>query len=184
MTNDKKRKAAAVKPITDKNQLEQMKDYLKGRSIRNYVVFMVGINTGLRIKEILNLKVKNIKNGTHIEVNGNLKPMNKVLREVVQTYIHGKRGQEYLFQSREGNNQPIQRSMIYRAMDEAAKHVGITSVGTNSLRKTFGYHLYMQTQDLTMVKAALDYPYSKASLIDFLGIQDIVLEQTINDFSL
>jgi integrase len=178
------KESMAAQPIKDKAQLEEMKIYLKKRSLRNYIVFMVGINTGLRINDILSLKVKDIKKGTHIELNGRYVLMNKPLQDIMNPYLDGKKSDEYLFKSREGENKPVQRSMIYRALKEAAEHVGLKSIGASSMRKTFGYHLYAQTQDIRLVKAVLNYPHSVANLIEYLRVSEVVLERTMNDFSL
>ena len=51
-----------VEPIRDKNKIQDMKDELKKSGTRNYLLFFIGINTGLRISDILNLKCSDIKN--------------------------------------------------------------------------------------------------------------------------
>ena len=48
-----------VKPIKDKEKLNQVIDNLGG--IRNKMLFRLGLNTGLRISDILDLKVSDIK---------------------------------------------------------------------------------------------------------------------------
>ncbi|PEB90278.1 site-specific integrase, partial [Bacillus toyonensis] len=42
-----------VQPIRDPEQIQQIKEYLKEKSERNYILFVMGINTGLRISDIL-----------------------------------------------------------------------------------------------------------------------------------
>lgn len=39
-----------VQPIRDKEKIEDMKQVLKHESYRNYFLFVMGINTGLRIR--------------------------------------------------------------------------------------------------------------------------------------
>ena len=48
-----------VQPIKDKEKLNQVIDNLGG--IRNKMLFRLGLNTGLRISDILDLKVSDIK---------------------------------------------------------------------------------------------------------------------------
>lgn len=50
-----------VQPIRDTEQIQQIKDYLKEKNERNYILFVMGINTGLRISDILKLKVGDLK---------------------------------------------------------------------------------------------------------------------------
>ena len=57
-----------VEPIRDTEKIEDMKKILKQKSYRDYLLFVVGINTGFRISDILNLKVKDVKNKRHIKV--------------------------------------------------------------------------------------------------------------------
>ena len=49
-----------VQPIRDKKQLEAMKKILKATSIRDYCLFILGINSGLRISDLLTLKVSDV----------------------------------------------------------------------------------------------------------------------------
>ena len=46
-----------VEPIRDIRKIEKMKKYLKAKSLRDYCLFTVGINSGLRVSDLLNLRV-------------------------------------------------------------------------------------------------------------------------------
>ena len=50
-----------VEPIRDMDLIFDMMDFLKGQNIRDYVLFMFGIYTGLRISDILKLRVRDVK---------------------------------------------------------------------------------------------------------------------------
>lgn len=50
-----------VEPIRDKNKIKEIKNILKKKSERNYMLFVLGINTGLRIGDLLSLKVEDVK---------------------------------------------------------------------------------------------------------------------------
>ncbi len=56
-----------VQPIRDKDQIEMLKDYLKEWNPRNFLLLVFGLNSGLRISDILPLKVKDLE-GTHIVI--------------------------------------------------------------------------------------------------------------------
>lgn len=56
-----------VQQIRDPEQIQQINEYLKVKSERNYILFVMGINTGLRISDILKLKVGDLK-GSHISM--------------------------------------------------------------------------------------------------------------------
>jgi len=55
-----------VVPIRDKSLIEEIKTELLKDNYRNYLLFVLGINTGLRIGDILKLKVQDVRNKTHI----------------------------------------------------------------------------------------------------------------------
>ena len=50
-----------VQPIKSKEKIEEMKEELKKSGTRNYLFFQTGINTGLRISDIVKLKVSDVK---------------------------------------------------------------------------------------------------------------------------
>ena len=49
-----------VEPIRDKKKVKQMYEYLLSDSDRNALLFKLGINTILRVSDLLKLKVNNI----------------------------------------------------------------------------------------------------------------------------
>ena len=57
-----------VQPIREIEKIDEFKSLLKERSQRDYFLFFMGINTGLRISDLLPLKVKDVKNKTHITI--------------------------------------------------------------------------------------------------------------------
>ena len=104
-----------VEPIRDKNKIEEMKIELLKSGYRNYMLFVLGINTGLRISDLLELMVKDVKDKTHITlVEQKTKKdkkffINNMLRQDIDKYINGMKDYEYLFQSQKGDNKPISR---------------------------------------------------------------------------
>ena len=50
-----------VEPIRDINTVMDIADYLKSKNERDYVMFMFGIYTGLRISDILQFRVRDVK---------------------------------------------------------------------------------------------------------------------------
>ena len=49
-----------VQPIRDKNKIQEMKIELRKKGTRDYLLFVTGINTGLRISDIIKLKVSDV----------------------------------------------------------------------------------------------------------------------------
>ena len=58
----------AVEPIRDKSLIDMVKRILKRQGSRNHLLFVMGINIGLRISNTLKLKVKDVRNKDYIEL--------------------------------------------------------------------------------------------------------------------
>lgn len=57
-----------VEPIRGKRKIELVKVILKKNDFRDYMLFLMGINSGLRISDILKLKVSDVRGKQYIEV--------------------------------------------------------------------------------------------------------------------
>lgn len=173
-----------VIPIRDKEKIKEFKQALKAKNERNYVLFMIGTNAGLRVSDILPLRVRDVR-GEYLEVieqkTGNVRdiPINDSLRRALDRYIKGKKDNEYLIKSREGGNKPISRWMAYKILREAAEEVGLTRIGTHSMRKTFGYNYYQRTKDIETLCKMLGHSDSEITK-RYIGIEDdFIREQYI-----
>lgn len=129
-----------VQPIRDTDQIYYIKKFLRERSERNYLLFVTGINSGLRISDLLRLRVRDAKR-MYIDLRekktGKQKriKINKALKKALADYIKDRDDQEFLFKSREGLNKPISRSTAYNILKEAVEFVGLNGIGTHTMRK-------------------------------------------------
>ena len=170
-----------VMPIRDKQKIKEMKQALRSRCERDYMIFMIGINTGLRISDILPLRVQDVK-GLKMRVleQKTGKPrtisINDKLRIALDKYIKGKGDYEHLIKSRNGNNQPIHRNTAYEILRRAAEEVGLNAIGTHSMRKTFGYHLYQATKDIEAVRKILRHSSVNYTRV-YIGIEDDYIDE-------
>lgn len=152
-----------VEPIRDINIINDIMDYLKAGNERDYVLFSFGIYSGLRISDILKLRVRDIRNKQYVYMRekktGKEKRfiICKELKNIFDSYIKNKKDYEYLFISRKGLNKPITRQRAYMILKDAGERFGLESIGTHTLRKTFGYFLYKQTKDILVVKEVLGH---------------------------
>lgn len=137
----------AVDPIRDKKKIQDMKVYLRGRSLRDHTLFVVGINVALRISDLLKLtwadvlnenkksfksiKIMDGKTNKKRDIKLN-KASQKALRELfdsLDTYDMD----DYVFRSREGDNQPLTRQQSLNILKDSAVAVGIKeNVGTHT----------------------------------------------------
>ncbi|WP_348520928.1 hypothetical protein [Alicyclobacillus fastidiosus] len=51
-----------VEPIRDKRKIEAMKLVLRGSNLRDYCLFVLGINSGLRVSDLLRLNIEDVLN--------------------------------------------------------------------------------------------------------------------------
>jgi len=177
-----------VQPIRNKQKIGEIKAILKRQSDRDYILFTMGINTGLRVSDILKLQVKDIRNRTHITIKETKtrKPkrfrINANLRSIIDEYIAGMSNNDYLFPSRKGGN-PIGRVQAYKIINTAAAKVGLNEIGTHTMRKTFGYWLYRQTKDVAQLQEILNHSAPSITL-RYIGINQDVIDRAIDGFSL
>lgn len=93
--------------IRDLEQIQQLKEYFKGKSLRHYIFFIMVINTGLRILDILKLKVGDVK-GSHISMREKKTGKQKriqitvALKRELKWFIEERRDNEYLFRVEKG----------------------------------------------------------------------------------
>ncbi|MCL6571302.1 MAG: site-specific integrase [Bacillus sp. (in: Bacteria)] len=173
-----------VQPIRDMEKIKAMKKILKGNNIRDYTLFSIGINSALRIGDLLKLKISDVVNGggkikdritTREQKTGKAKdfPIGATARKAIEEYLKDWKGvnmDDYLFPSRKGENKPITRQHAWYIINEAAREVGIEEkIGTHTLRKTFGYHAYKAGYDIAIIQKLLNHSSPKETL-RYIGI--------------
>jgi integrase len=179
-----------VQPIRSLEKIEDMKWSLKRHcSERDYIMFLLGINTGLRVGDLLLLKVKDVKGKKKVIVKEGKtdKPRTVYLENIydeLNVYIRTlDGGSEWLFPSRKGDK-PITRIQAYRQLNKAAEMADITDgVGTHTMRKTFGYWYYKQTKDIASLQSILNHSHPEITL-RYIGITDEEIENSLQTFKL
>jgi integrase len=173
-----------VQPIRDLMKIEEIKNELLKISYRDYMIFTFGINTGLRISDILKLKVSDVKNKDHIIIKeqktGKTKrfKIQSQFKQEVEKYIQGMDSMNYLFRSRKGINKPIGRIQYYKVMRKAAEPLGIKEIGTHTLRKTFGYFHYKKNKDVALLQEIFNHSGPSVTL-RYIGINQDKMDDSV-----
>lgn len=177
-----------VEPIRSKQQIKQVEEYLAKKSKRNRFLFVLGTNSGLRVSDILNLNVSDVRNKTHIEIKEQKTnkfkkfPINDKLKKLIQEFIKNKEDDEPLFLSQKQKR--LDRSQAYRMLNEACRAVGITvNIGTHSMRKSFGYHHYKQFKNVAMLQMIFNHSNPKITL-RYIGIEQDEIDNSYKQFVL
>lgn len=184
-----------VEPIRDRKRIAHIKNLLRGQSrYRDLLLFVVGINTALRISDLLALRIGDFlddqqrvkrrfwirerKRGKRHEV-----AVNDSIRETLTEYLAAHPDvasdpKHFLFFNPKNNTYitPIKRGQAWKFISGICRQVGLRgNFGTHSLRKTWGYHARLQGVDLALIMHKLNH----ASLVytkRYLGITDDELE--------
>jgi integrase len=147
---------AKSEPIRNEKEIEQIEDYyISKRQIRNYVLFVAGTYTALRISDLLKLKwgdLYNFKKENYYKhllvIEGKTKKERKIaLNENFVTALNLYRSmlsecsaETWLFPSRKKGN-PIGRIQAFKIIREAVNDLNIQgNISPHSMRKIIGYH--------------------------------------------
>lgn len=179
-----------VQPIRDPHIIEGIKQYLRLRSMRDYLFFCFGIYSGLRVSDLIKLRVGMVK-GTHVVIeegkNKNKKKfiIHPSIKEDLKKFIAGKRDDEFLFASRQVKTKsklrglPIDRSTAYKMLNKAAKEFGLQEIGCHTMRKTWGYRLYRQDpHNLALLMEMFGHSHSSITL-RYIGITQDMMDAAI-----
>ncbi|WHY02881.1 tyrosine-type recombinase/integrase [Neobacillus sp. DY30] len=169
-----------VEALRDIKQINSIKKYLKKHSERDYLLFVFGINTGLKITEMLDIKVgdvlekddciKNFYSYPHHETMKEIY-LNSKVKQAILHYIQNEHLNvaNYLFKSTK-TEKPITRQQAYRIIHQAAEAIGIQGkIGTNSMRKTFGYHAYKRGIAISILQKHFNHS-TPSETLKYLGI--------------
>jgi integrase len=110
------------------------------------ILFSLGIDTGLRISDILRIQVKTISKGHSFSVTEQKTKKDRIVsvRPVTKNKINrfikafGLKPDDYLIFSRETKkDKPLGRVQAYKIIARISRQNGLCDVGTHSMRKTY-----------------------------------------------
>ncbi|MNR24026.1 site-specific tyrosine recombinase XerC [compost metagenome] len=164
-----------VQPIREQDKIEQIQAVLREQSIRDWLLFTIGINSGLHLCDLLHLKVKDVVDRNVVNVReektGKMKTfqVSAQLKTYIKEYVQYMDEDSYLFPSQRTGN-PIKRIRVYRILNQAAKQVGLTDIGTHTLRKTYGYHYYLKTKNVSVLRDLFNQSAPSVTL-KYIGVK-------------
>ena len=183
-----------TEPIRDTGKVKAIIKYLDKHSFpRDAMLFRLGVNTALRISDLLKLRYKDIispKGDFHeyinlreqktnkakkIALNGKIKP---ILTEYCSSY--DLYGDDFLFFSYKNPHKAIDRIQAWRVLTPAAKYCGIENFGCHSMRKTFAYHLYKKNKSIAEVMEVLNHK-SPLVTMRYIGINQDQIDKAYQD---
>ena len=200
-------------PIKDLADIARVHDYLvEHKRYRDNMLFVCGINFGLRISDLLRLRFCNLINS-----NGRFKEsfpilekktrntrkhrvnrvitINDAVKEAVMLYLENSNEpamDDYLFRC-EGNrgsglNKPLAIFSVNRILKSIADDCGLTNkMSTHSLRKTFAYHQMAMSQNDPRKLMLLQKMFGHSTVmqtLQYIGITDEEMSAAYRELNL
>lgn len=198
---------AEIKSMIDvfDKHIEEAPDANKKQiACRNKMLFLVGINLGIRASDLCCLKYsffmnndgsfkdfyslqpkKTKKTGKFVKLYFN-QTVKKAITDYLTEYPMNDM-EEYLFKSRKGDGH-ITEISLGRIIKDAATEVGIErNICSHSLRKTFGYHVWHNAMDKEKTLIILQTIFNHSSPMmtkKYIGLMDDEIEDVFNDLNL
>lgn len=186
-----------VLPIKDSNVLKEVQDTLlnnfrAGR--RNYTIFQIGKATLLRVSDVMHLKMTDtynedgtVKSHAFIHDKKTGKPNTLYLKPVVNDLITYKIWLDknlikstWLFPSLKNPTRHINEKQFYKIMAKVGDLLGISYLGTHTMRKTGAYRVYVQSNyNIGLVMKLLNHS-SEAMTLEYLGLDRVSTERALD----
>lgn len=201
-----------AEPIKNLDDIERFSKYLisNGR-YRDNMLFIVGINFGLRVSDLLQLRFtqlinddlsfkttfpileKKTKNTRKVRRNRYL-TINDAVMDAVTLYLEHTqcRLDDYMFRSESNRGSNINKPMSRMSVDRILKEVASTlhldiKIATHTMRKTFAYHqMLMSNNDprkLLLLQKMFGHS-SVAQTLDYIGITGEEIEEAYINLNL
>ena len=149
---------STTQPIRNLKDVQNLKDFYYKRepNLRNYTLICMGVNTTLRISDLLRLKWKDVYDFSKKDFRYHLTVTEHKTKKTARialndNALHALRlyqnnctavsGETYLFPGRGGS--PLSRSQAFRIIRHASDVLNLENgISCHSMRKTFGYHAW------------------------------------------
>ena len=175
--------STVVEPIRRPSDIQAISRLLKD-SPRDRLLFLMGVNNGLRTGDLLRLKVEDVRSmkvGDRLTIKEgktgklNVLAVNKIVYQAIRAYISWRKpaNGEYLFKSRKGGNKPLTVQSVNRLVKSWCRAVNLKgNYGAHTLRKTFGY-IQRTVHGVGFELIAKRFNHSNPAVtMRYLGIED------------
>lgn len=130
------------------------------RNYRDYMMLLIGVNTGCRIEVECEMRARDFKGGRVTITEFKTKKRHQYVMDPeiyaeIQKYINAFNlaDNEFLFKKNRNKYDAITRQTAWKRIKNLAESVGVKyTVGAHSLRKSYGRWLYDETHDIHLVQ--------------------------------
>jgi integrase len=172
----------SVDPIREIKDIKAISALTKDNP-RDHLLFLMGINNGLRAADLVKLKVGEVRDmrvGDTLTIKesktkkDNILVINKTVHKALREYLDQVRltDEDFLFASRKGSG-PLQSQAVSKLVKKWTKAVNLKgNYGAHSLRKTWGY-VQRTVHGVGFEIICKRYNHSSPAItMRYLGIQD------------
>ncbi len=194
-----------AQPIRKAEDLLRFRKYYRDQNPnkRNYLLIVAGLNTALRISDVLRLRwgdVYDFRKGicrehlfiteqktekdSLILINRNIREALEEYREYLSKIKKAPDEEQFLFESSKREGQPISRVQAFRIVKEAADACHLDGIiSCHSLRKTFGYYAWKQGIQPALLMNIYNHSSFQVT-IRYLGIEQDDRDQIFQQINL
>ncbi|MEE3349057.1 MAG: tyrosine-type recombinase/integrase [Candidatus Gastranaerophilaceae bacterium] len=198
-----------VEPIRNKEKIAEVKTILEKESMRNLLLFVIPLNCGMRIGDVISLKVGKIKEAIENKAlrlneqkttNNRLLPFNDTVIDLLKRYIKGMNDDDYLFPSRQAKGlqkkgddagtvtarktpEHITRQQASVILTRAFAKAGLKNCNCHTPRKTFGYWHYKTYKDVAFLMQIFGHSAPSITL-RYIGINDDIIMENLRTFEI
>lgn len=203
----------AAEPIKSLDDILKISEYLISKErYRDNMLFIVGINFGLRVSDLRVLRFYNLINdnltfkdnfpvfekktrNTRKKKKNRYITINNAVMDAITLYLQNTSGvklSDYMFRSESnhgGNkNEPLSLQSIDRILKGVARDLDLNMhMSTHTLRKTFCYHQMLMsnndTRKLLLLQKMLNHS-TPAQTLDYIGITSEEIEEAYKNLNL
>lgn len=188
-----------VDAVKTQEQRTQVEAQLREAGQVYFDIWKLGLNTALRISDLLALTMADVKGldadepileleeqktGKHRRI-----VINRPALQVMQRRLADNPKHKYLFQSESvklarGKKQPINRRSVARVFEKVGKRVAPkVQLSTHSMRKTRGFAMYEAGKSIESICKVLNHS-SPAVTMAYIGIDQRDIDQSYVEFEL
>ena len=152
-----------VSPIKDDETLEKFKQALRKVDDKYYIMFEIGIGSGLLLQDILLLKNKDVYKKKSLEVSIGIHKVKRTyeipkdVQDVINSFVEGKDPEAFLILGHASSPEALSREQAYRVFKSVGKTVGLSSIGAQTMRKTFAWRYYKETGDINYLQQLFNH---------------------------
>lgn len=193
-----------VQPLRSKEEVNLLLNSLEKNTgkfgQRNRLIGLIGVNAGMRISDILALRVSMLVDASHqivkrfrnIDIKTNhTKSSNKthyvylndIVRKEITKYLKERKSRSvWLFPSSNKKGQPLSTKRYAAILNQAAAAVNLPAVGTHTLRKSFGRAHYEQFHNVPLLQKILNHS-NEATTLRYIGQEEDSVKESMESFN-